>query len=154
MRVVGDGEYASAEHGDTAVDPAGSVAGQTLGAWTTEMPGLPSSSGIEREDFVDRRDVHDAVDDDGGDLQRAWSARDREHPFGREVLNVAAVDLIERAEAIPALVAIVGRPRAGFRMDDLFERKRRRLGVRDRRLRDAKRKGGKDDGRGLCACRP
>ena len=43
---------------------------------------------------------------------------------------------------------------AGFRMRDLFERKRRRLGTRDRRLREAERKAGKDDGRGLCACRP
>src|SRR6266542_97854 len=69
------------------------------------------------------------MEDEGRDLERARSSRNREHPLGREVLNVAGVDLIERAETIPARVSVVGRPRARFRPRDIFEGNARGLRV-------------------------
>src|SRR6266545_683667 len=69
------------------------------------------------------------MEDEGRDLERARSSRNREHPLGREVLNVAGVDLIEWAETIPALVSVVGRPGASFRPPDILETDPRGLGA-------------------------
>jgi hypothetical protein len=130
VRVVRDHEHPVVEHRHTAVDPAGGIAGQTLRAWTAVMPDFASGRGIEAVRFIHRGDVHGAVDHDGRDLERARSPLNREHPLGREALDVAGVDLIERAEPIAALVSIVGRPRARFRLGDICERNPRGLGAR------------------------
>ena len=119
--VVRDHEHAVAEGRNASIDPAGRVTGQPRRARAAVMPDPTAAAGIERERFVDRRDVHDAVDDDRRRLQRTRSSLNREHPFRREALDRLRVDLIERAESIPAQVSMVGRPLAGSGPRDVGE---------------------------------
>jgi hypothetical protein len=74
------------------------------------MPDLAAAAGVERVDFVDRGDVHDAVGDDRRELQTAGVGQ-REHPARREARDVALVDLRERRVTVPAGIAVVPGPR-------------------------------------------
>ena len=66
---------------------------------------------------VPARDVHDAVDDERGGLERVRRlARVQAHraaledPLGRELADVLLGDLVERAVALPVVGAVVGEP--------------------------------------------
>ena len=101
---VGGGEVdLVAEDGEAAVDagPFGS-----LGA---VVPDLASIAGIEGDHLVGVRDVHEAVVDDGGDLQ-PFGAVEAVDPFGDEVFGVGGGDLVERRVAGGGVVAVVGEP--------------------------------------------
>ena len=53
VRVVRDHEHAVAKHRHAAVDSAGGIAGQALGARAAVMPDLPAATRVESEGFID-----------------------------------------------------------------------------------------------------
>src|SRR5271169_4135273 len=108
--VIADHENAVSQDRHAAIDPAGGVAGQLLGAWAAVMPDLASAAGVERVSFVHAGDVHYSVGNHRGDLEGARRASDVEDPLRRELLDVARVDLGERAEAVAAFIAVIGGP--------------------------------------------
>ena len=114
MRIIGDHEYAVAEHRHSAINPAGGIAGETLAARPAVVPDLAPASRIERVDFVDGGGVHYSVHDKGRNLERPRRSRNRERPLLHEARNVAGVDLVERAVTVAGFVPVVGGPGAGL----------------------------------------
>ena len=115
VRVVGDHEDAIAVHRHAAVDAGGGVAGQALRARPLIVPDAAPGPGVQGVALVGAGHVHDAVDDDRRHLQ-ARRARQREDPRRRQPRDGAAIDLVGRAVAIAARVAVIGRP-IGLRRD-------------------------------------
>ncbi len=85
------------------------------------MPYLAAAERVERVRFVHGSDVHHAVDDERRHFERARGAWNRKNPLGRQALDVTGVDLVQRAEAVAAHVAVVGRPGAGLGMRHIGE---------------------------------
>ena len=121
MRVIGDQEHTAAQHRRSAIDAGRGVAGQILAARPAVVPDLTASSRVERVDFIHAGDVDRAVDDDRRHLERARSALNGEQPFRREGADRGGVDLIERAEPVPAQASVIGRPLTGPRAGDFLE---------------------------------
>ena len=104
-------------HGDAAVDvPAAQrdvVRGGVLVA-----PELLAGGGVDRPELAVRAgDVHDALDHERGGLERVGRRAGvqavhpgLEHPRGDELLDGLLVDLVEAAEALPVVGAVVGEP--------------------------------------------
>ena len=113
MRVIGLKKHAIAEHGDCAVD-----AGRRVSGWnesrrlrTDELPDLLAGSRVQRAHLIHRCHVHDAVNDERRHLKRPLAAH-LVRPLRLERCDVARVDVIERAVAICAEVAVVAGPLA------------------------------------------
>ena len=115
VRVVGDHEHAVAGDGDAAVDAAGRVADQALGARTLVVPDLAAAAGIERVALVGAGDIHHAVHDHRRHLQ-ARGVAEAEDPLGHECAHIARRDLRQRAVAAAAGLAVVTGP-VGLRGD-------------------------------------
>ena len=92
VRVIGEQEQTVAGDRDAAIDPAGGVADQSLGAGTLVMPHLAAAAGIERVHFIRARDIHDPVDHNRRRFD-VPDVRNREHPARRQPRDVALVDL-------------------------------------------------------------
>ena len=109
VSVIGDHEQAVSGNRDSAVHSPGRVAYQPLRSRPLISPDLPPAARVERPALVCAGDVHHAANDDGRHLQ-AGGIRQREHPLRREPLDVASIDLRQRA--VPAAVrpAVVRRP--------------------------------------------
>ena len=107
--VVGDREQEVAPHRDAAVEPDRGVADEPLGPRLRVAPDLASGRRVERVYLVHRGDVHHAGDDHRRPLQHRHVGN-REEPLRGETVDVAPVDLIEGAVAVPRVAAVVGRP--------------------------------------------
>ncbi len=125
VRVGGHEEDLVLGHGHTAVDvPAAQR--DVEGHGVLVPPDLGTGPGIQGPDpAVPAGQEHDPVDDDRGGLERVGGrARDDaarpglEDPCRTDPLDVLGVDLVQRAVALPAVVAVVGEPvlrlRTGF----------------------------------------
>ena len=123
MSVIGLEKHAIAEHGDAAIDAGRGVSrrNESRRLWTHELPDLPAGSGIERARFIDRRNVHDAVQHDRRHLKGALASH-LVRPFRLELRDVLGVDLIEWAVTIRAEETVVARPLARLRTRDIVER--------------------------------
>ncbi len=113
--MIGDHEDAVAVHRHAAVDSRGGVAGEALRPRPLIVPDAPPRPRVQRVALVGVGDVHHPVDHDRRHLQ-ARGAGQREHPRRREARDRAAIDLVGRAVAIAAAIAVVGRP-VGLRRD-------------------------------------
>ena len=71
MSVVGHHENLIACDRYSAVDAAGGIADEPLGAGALEMPDLAACAGIERVTFVGAGNVHDAIGNDRRHLKAA-----------------------------------------------------------------------------------
>ena len=109
VSVIGDHEDAVAGNRHAAVDAARCVADQALRARAAVLPDPTSVAGVERIALVGGGDVHDPAHHDRGHLQ-ARGARQGEDPTGSQPRDVALVDLVERAVAVAAELAVVGGP--------------------------------------------
>ena len=109
VRMIGDHEHAIAGDRDAAIDAAGRVADEPLGARPLVVPDLAARAGVERVALVRARHVHHPADDDRRHLQprRVGQAED---PLRHEARHVLRRDLRERARAIAARRAVVAGP--------------------------------------------
>src|SRR5262249_12715172 len=101
-----------------------------------EVPHLASGARVDGPDVIGRREIQHAVQHQrrrlDGEAAR-WSARravgafaaddgvggrgvEAVDPPQRQVLHVARGDLLQRAEAAPGVVAVIGRPRVDGRL--------------------------------------
>ena len=135
--VVGLEEHAIAQHGDTAIQAGRRVVDKARRTRPAVVPDLATCARVEGPDFVGCRHVHETVDDDGRDLQRALPlTRDGERPLRRKARDVRRRDLVERAVTIAAEETVVRGPLAGLRLRNVGERHagaQRGVGARDRR---------------------
>jgi hypothetical protein len=117
VRVQGGDEHHAVRHCAPPVDVAAAqrhvVRGRMLVA-----PELIPVAGVERpHPAIPAGDVHDAVDDERGGLERVRRRTgvhaDRaglEDPSGNQALDVVDVDLVERAVPLPVIGPVVGDP--------------------------------------------
>ena len=108
-----------AVHAESAI--ADEVAALVLPA---VVPDLFTAAGVDGEDVIGDGEVENSVDFEGRrfDGGRAYAALltdagDAVKPLEGELIEVARVDLSERAEAAARVVAIVGRPSVGGRFE-------------------------------------
>src|SRR5437763_6559676 len=99
MRVIGHHEHAIAEDSHAAIDAAACITCESGTALPLVAPDLAPGASVEGERGIRCGDVHDTFDDDRSDFESATRAGDGEDPLGREASDVAAIDLVERAEA-------------------------------------------------------
>src|SRR5437899_224116 len=78
------------------------------------VPDLAAEFRVDGPDVVGRSEVHDAVYDERRGFENA--SRSAINPGEGERVDVAGVDLIERAVAAAGVVAVVGGPSVGGRV--------------------------------------
>ena len=109
MSVIGDGEQQVIADGDPAIQADRGIADEPLGARPGILPDLASCLGIQREDLVHARDVHDPVDYDGCAFDHALIGN-REEPLRGQVGDVPQVDLVQLAMAVASVASVICRP--------------------------------------------
>src|SRR6516164_10880077 len=108
-------EQHSLAHRQPAVQPAAADGRDLLADAGPMLPQDLTGLGIEREDIVVAgADVHDAVFDERGRLERVFTAKpgalEAGHPGSLELLDVGGVDLLQRRIALVGQIAEVGDP--------------------------------------------
>ncbi len=114
MGVVGRKEHTVAEQCHTPIGRAG-ISPRTRGG-VYVAPELASGRRAKGAYLVGRGDVHDSITDNGCCLEILNVQRI--NPFHLQVLDIPCVDLVQGAMAIAAQGAVVGRPLAGFGLQD------------------------------------
>src|SRR5258708_34930347 len=82
--------------------------------FTLVMPDLAAEPCVDGPNMVGRSEVHDAVDDERRGFEDA--RRSAINPGESERIDVAGVDLIESAVTTAGVVAVVGGPSVGGRV--------------------------------------
>ena len=121
MRVVGHEEDAIAENGHASIGSFRRIAARLAGTRAFVVPDGASCARIQSEHLIRTGDVHHAIDHNRCDLEHLMI--DREDPFELQAADVRWVDLVQRAVAIAADVAVIRRPVAGLGLAICLERR-------------------------------
>ncbi len=107
--VVGHGEDEVVSDRDPSVQSDGGIADQAFGARLRVSPDLAPGRRIEGVHLIHARDIHHSSDDHRGTLEH-WHIGNRVEPLSSELVDVVAVDLVDRAVTVRRVVAVVGIP--------------------------------------------